>query len=100
MGSPEKEETETDPALGKPKVPPAKGGDQITNVIGEVGRWQLEKILIVFLAAAPGLAHIFHAGFITPKQRFWCSEVVNEDGMDVEPPWSVEYPKKNKTYLV
>ena len=28
--------------------------DQVVAVIGEVGRWQLEKILIVFIAAAPG----------------------------------------------
>ena len=34
---------------------PAPKGDQITNVIGEIGRWQLEKILIVFIAAAPGI---------------------------------------------
>ena len=37
----------------KPEAPVVKG-DQITNVIGEVGRWQIEKILIVFFAAAPG----------------------------------------------
>ena len=43
-------EKETDPAIPKP----APKGDQVTNVIGEVGRWQLEKILIVFIAAAPG----------------------------------------------
>ena len=24
----------------------------------------------------PGLSHIFHASFITPKQKFWCSEVM------------------------
>ena len=41
---------EKDPALPKP----APKGDQICNVIGEIGRWQLEKILIVFIAAAPG----------------------------------------------
>ena len=38
----------------------------------------------------PGLAHIFHASFITPKQRFWC-EAVEEDGQPVAPPWTVEY---------
>ena len=37
----------------KPETPAVKG-DQITNVIGEVGRWQIEKILIVFFASAPG----------------------------------------------
>ena len=43
-------EGEDEPAL--PKAAPI--GDQVTAVIGEVGRWQLEKILIVFIAAAPG----------------------------------------------
>ena len=46
---------ETDPAL--PSSPPTKeggGGDQISAVIGNVGRWQLEKVLLVFLASAPG----------------------------------------------
>lgn len=76
--------------------PPKPKGDQITNVIGDLGRWHFEKILIVFLASAPGeytyiqshtnnnltstpfagLAHIFHAGFITPKQKFWCAQVI------------------------
>ena len=42
----------------KPDVPVVKG-DQITNVIGEVGRWQIEKILIVFFAAAPGKLEIY-----------------------------------------
>ena len=46
---------ETDPALPDNKKT-VKGGDQVTNVIGEVGRWHLEKILIVFLASAPGLS--------------------------------------------
>jgi len=94
-----KGEKETDPAI--PKAAPK--GDQVTNVIGEVGRWQLEKILIVFIAAAPGLAHIFHAGFITPKQKFWCEKAINDKtGEDIPPPWSVtyQYPEKNQTYLV
>ena len=48
----ENDEKETDPALPK-DLPKSK--DQITEVIGEVGKWQLQKILIVFLASAPGL---------------------------------------------
>ena len=48
---------ETDPALPDAKKT-VKGGDQVTSVIGEVGRWHLEKILIVFLASAPGLCLI------------------------------------------
>ena len=38
----------------EPALPKAVKTDQVSAVIGEVGRWQLEKILIVFLAAAPG----------------------------------------------
>ena len=41
-----------------------------------------------------GLSHIFHASFITPKQRFWCSSVL-EAGENVPPPWSVEYNNSN-----
>ena len=44
-------EDELEPAIAK--VVPK--GDQVSAVIGEVGRWQIEKILIVFLAAAPGI---------------------------------------------
>ena len=46
---------ETEPALPSSSPPPSKeGGDQISAVIGNVGRWQLEKVLLVFLASAPG----------------------------------------------
>lgn len=71
----DEKEGEAEPALPKP----APKGDQITNCIGEVGRWQIEKIIIVFIAAAPGLAHIFHASFITPKQKFWCEQALNSE---------------------
>ena len=47
----EKDETECGETLVKKKT---ISQDQVTSVIGEVGRWQLEKILIVFLASAPG----------------------------------------------
>ena len=53
-----------------------------------------------FIIIFAGLAHIFHAGFITPKQRFWCEQAMNEAGEDISPPWTVEYPEKNKSYLV
>ena len=39
---------------GDKKEPPKPKGDQITNVIGDLGRWHFEKILIVFFASAPG----------------------------------------------
>merc|ERR1719495_1010700 len=94
----EEGEDEKDPAIPQP----APKEDQISKVIGEVGRWQLEKILIVFVAAAPGLAHIFHAGFITPKQKFWCERSEFTNGTEIEPPWFIkyEYEKKNTTYEV
>ena len=53
----ENTETET-PTESSPALPPTKDADkpadQISATIGEVGRWQLQKILIVFLASAPG----------------------------------------------
>ena len=55
----ENTETET-PTESSPALPPTKDAgkpvDQISATIGEVGRWQLQKILIVFLASAPGNA--------------------------------------------
>ena len=38
-----------------------------------------------------GLAHIFHAGFIVPKQKFWCAQALDANGDDLPPPWTVEY---------
>jgi len=77
----EKEAGEADPAIPKP----AAKGDQITNVIGEVGRWQVEKVLLVFIVAAPGLAHIFHSAFITPKTKYWCELAQDQDGNEYAP---------------
>ena len=43
------------------------------------------------------MAHIFHAGFITPKQKFWCEEAFDVAGNEIPPPWNVEY-KHNDSY--
>ena len=48
--------------------------DQIVSVIGNTGRWQLEKLLLVFLVSIPGVAHIFVSAFVAPKTDFWCEE--------------------------
>jgi len=52
--------------------------DQIISVIGETGKWQLQRIAIVFLVSIPGLAHIFVSPFSMPKTTFWCSELGNQ----------------------
>jgi len=44
-----------------------------------------------------GLAHIFHAGFITPKQKFWCEQAMTAEGLDLPPPWEVQHG--NETIL-
>jgi len=94
---PEQDSKETDPALPKPAVK----GDQITNIIGEVGRWQIEKVLLVFIVAAPGLAHIFHSAFITPKTKYWC-EVAQAENGDTYAPYDFNEVKyehfENGTY--
>ena len=51
------------------------------------------------LSSLLGLAHIFHAGFITPKQKFWCNQVLDAAGEEISPPWSVEY-NSNTTLAV
>ena len=52
MTGPNKEEDIDEAAPALPK--PAPKTDQITGVIGEVGKYQVLKILIVFMASAPG----------------------------------------------
>ena len=54
MGRESKKEKSEGSSELEPALPKAVKADQVSAVIGEVGRWQLEKILIVFLAAAPG----------------------------------------------
>jgi len=71
----EKDIGAAEPALPKPAPKP----DQITAAIGEVGKWQCLKILIVFLASAPGLSHIFNSAFIAPKVAFWCNKFAEEN---------------------
>ena len=53
--------------------------DQIVSVIGNTGRWQLEKLLLVFLVSIPGVAHIFVSAFVAPKTDFWCEEESTTD---------------------
>ena len=43
-------------------------------MIGEIGPWQIEKFLIVFLVSIPGLAQIFLTAFLMPKTDFWCED--------------------------
>ena len=72
----ENTETET-PTETSPALPPTKDADkpldQISATIGEVGRWQLQKILIVFLASAPGnadyylLDHLYTWSYSVPR---------------------------------
>ena len=45
-------------------------------MVGQVGRWQLEKAAMVFLISIPGLAHIFLTPFLMPATDFWCGDLV------------------------
>ena len=51
----------------KPKEP-------IAEVMGDFGKWQMQKITIVFLIGIPGIAHIFSAAFVAAKTDFWCKD--------------------------
>lgn len=81
---------ETEPALQMEKSPDEPPKDQIVAVIGETGRWQLEKILIVFLISIPGLAHIFVSAFVAPKRDFWCADDLPSDLVDIDVPENIK----------
>ena len=71
-----KEKSESSSEL-EPALPKAAKVDQVSAVMGEVGRWQLEKILIVFLAAAPGrdwswLGNFTSDNFPRPRSHLPC----------------------------
>ena len=48
--------------------------DSIADVIGEFGKWQVQKIILVFLISVPGLATIFSVPFVFYKTKFECNE--------------------------
>ena len=41
--------------------------DPIADIIGDVGRWQIRRILLLFLISIPGLAMIFSVPFVFNK---------------------------------
>ena len=46
---------------------------------GEMGRWQWQNILIVFLVGIPGLAHVYSSVFVAAKTEYWCLDNVTTD---------------------
>ena len=53
--------------------------DKMSQIIGEMGRWQIQNISIVFFIGIPGLAHIYSSAFVAAKTDFWCSEDLAAD---------------------
>jgi hypothetical protein len=51
----------------KPKEP-------LAEIMGEIGKWQVKRILVVFLIGIPGIAHVFSAAFIAAKTDYWCKD--------------------------
>ena len=51
-----------------------KSKDSIADVMGEFGKWQVQKIALVFLISVPGLATIFSVPFVFYKTKFECNE--------------------------
>ena len=52
--------------------------DKMNEIIGEMGRWQMQNILIVFLVGIPGLAHVYSSVFVAAKTDYWCLDYVTE----------------------
>ena len=65
--------------------------DPIADIIGDVGRWQIRRILLLFFISIPGLAMIFSVPFVFNKVDYWCDENLsystpNPEFMDLEQP--------------
>ena len=56
----------------KPKEP-------LAEIIGDIGKWQAQRIAIVFFIGIPGIAHVFSAAFIAAKTDYWCSDQLSDD---------------------
>ena len=51
-----------------------KSKDPIADIIGEFGKWQVQKIILMFLISVPGLAMIFSVPFVFYKTEYGCVE--------------------------
>ena len=58
----------------KSTISDRKSRDPIADVIGDFGRWQVQKIILVFLISVPGLAMIFSVPFVFYKTEYGCVE--------------------------
>ena len=56
----------------KPKEP-------LAVIMGEIGKWQIQRIAIVFMIGIPGIAHVFSAAFIAAKTDYWCKDELSDD---------------------
>ena len=51
-----------------------KPREPIAEVMGDVGKWQLQRIAIVFFIGIPGISHVFSAAFVAAKTDYWCKD--------------------------
>ena len=57
-----------------------KESDVISSAIGDVGRYQVTRFILILLISVPGLCHIFAVIFSTVKTDFWCNDLpLNND---------------------
>jgi hypothetical protein len=54
--------------------PPSEAKDPISAIIGNIGRWQIQGIVIAILISIPGLCHIYCVVFGTVRTDFWCAD--------------------------
>ena len=54
--------------------PIRNSNDAIADIVGDIGKWQVQKIILVFLISVPGLALMFSVPFVFYKTDFWCEE--------------------------
>ena len=70
----------------------------MNEIIGEMGKWQLRNIAIVFVIGVPGLAHIYSSAFVAAKTDFWCSGDPATEGQNVSVVCSKPCASSNYSY--
>ena len=62
--------------------PNAKPKEPLAEIMGDIGKWQVKRIMIVFVIGIPGIAHVFSAAFIAAKTDYWCKDDLTDNRLN------------------
>ena len=62
------------PGSEQSTTPTSKSKDVIGSIIGDIGKWQITRIILLFLISMPGISLIFSMPFVFTSTQFWCKD--------------------------